>query len=490
MVKKVGPYELRNVIGRGTFGTVYYGKHTASGNEIAIKVIPKESLKPELQIRLEQEIQCQRSVSSDNIVKLLDVQKTENNFYLILEYCKGGDLSTYIKKNGKVSEQVAQIWLRQIAEAFRVLSEKNIIHRDLKLQNILMTETSTSAVLKLADFGLSRFLEDDLAKTWVGTPLYMAPEIVNCQKYDSKADIWSLGLVFYELVTGTLPLRVARREEIPEAQRKLLAPPEYLSDECKDLLLKLLAYDPAMRISFAEIFEHPFICPRQSRDKELKDVEEEEEELSEFEEEYILLDREESVNDTFVVMKDAHPILNVQEVEENISQILKTSQLLWHIATKFKKENKHWSSCCLFVGVCKILEDHIIQVTEKVKKFELTYESFPKLFEMFYKLQVQFKEKLNNCEETFEIIDENEFDSGIEKNLLKYAVELCNQASQYEYLQNYEISGEKYQDALTVLKYLIEKYCEPSSEDYLTLNVFIKETTKRLGNVKAKLCLQ
>jgi serine/threonine protein kinase len=352
-----------------------------------------------------------------------------------------------------------------------------------------MTEATTSAILKLADFGLSRFLEDDLAKTWVGTPLYMAPEIVNCQKYDSKADIWSLGLVFYEMVTGTLPLRVARREEIPEAQRKLLAPPEYLSDECKDLLLKLLAYDPALRISFGEIFEHPFICPDKARGQELMG-EEEEEELSEFEEEYILLDREESVNDTFVVMKDAHPILNVQEVEESICQVLKTSNLLRHIAHKFKKQNKHWSSCCLFVDASKLLEDHIILIREKVKKFELTYESFPKLFESFYKLQDQFRENLSKCEETFEIIDEEEFDSGIEKNLLKYSVELCNQASQHEYLQNYETSGEKYQDALTVLNHLINKYCEATSPDHQTLTVFIKETSKRLGNVKAKLCLQ
>ena len=108
MVKKVGQYELKSILGRGTFGTVYLGKHIPSSNKIAVKVISKENLKPELQLRLEQEIQCQRSVNSEFIVKLLDVQKTENNFYLILEYCEGGDLGNFIKKNGPVSEIVAQ----------------------------------------------------------------------------------------------------------------------------------------------------------------------------------------------------------------------------------------------------------------------------------------------------------------------------------------------------------------------------------------------
>ena len=189
MVKRVGQYELKNILGKGTFGTVYLGKHVPSKNKIAVKVIQKESLKPELLLRLEQEIQCQRSVSSENIVKLIDVQKTENNFYLILEYCPGGDLGKFLKDNGPVNESIAQRWIQQIVEGFKVLQKKNIIHRDLKTQNILLTEKNTSAILKLADFGLSRFIEDDLAKTWVGTPLYMAPEIFNCEEYGAKADI-------------------------------------------------------------------------------------------------------------------------------------------------------------------------------------------------------------------------------------------------------------------------------------------------------------
>jgi serine/threonine protein kinase len=490
MVKKVGPYELRNVIGRGTFGTVYYGKHSASGNEIAVKVIPKESLKPELQLRLEQEIQCQRSVSSENIVKLLDVQKTENNFYLILEYCKGGDLASFIKKNGKVSEEVAHNWLKQIAEAFRVLTEKNIIHRDLKLQNILMTEASTSATLKLADFGLSRFLEDDLAKTWVGTPLYMAPEIVNCQEYDSKADIWSLGLVLFELLTGTLPLRVANRNEIPEAQRKLLAPPEELSENCKDLLKKLLAYDACQRISFGEIFEHPFICPKEKQVVEPVREFDVDEDLSDFDEDFVLLDRDESVNDNLVVMKDEHPMLNVQSLLEEISESFATSRLLWSLSEKFIKESKNWSGCCLLIKSCNTLELQLIQINETIEKFALTYESFPLLFKSIYSLKDEFQEKLRTCEETFGLIDENDQDAGVEKNLLRSAVELCNQASQQEYLRNYEVSIEKYQDALRLLKCLTQHFCLKDSEDLPPLEVFLKETRKRLESVKAKMCLE
>ena len=108
MGKRIGSYELKSKIGKGTFGTVYLGKHIPSKNKIAIKMINREGLKLEQQNRLEQEILCQRSVTSEYIVSLIDVQKTENNFYLILEFCAGGDLSQFMKTHGPVSEEVAQ----------------------------------------------------------------------------------------------------------------------------------------------------------------------------------------------------------------------------------------------------------------------------------------------------------------------------------------------------------------------------------------------
>ena len=108
MGKRIGQYELNTKLVKGTFGTVYLGKHIPSRNKIAIKMINREGLKPEQQNRLEQEILCQRSVSSEYIVSLIDVQKTENNFYLILEFCAGGDLGLFIKSHGPVSESVAQ----------------------------------------------------------------------------------------------------------------------------------------------------------------------------------------------------------------------------------------------------------------------------------------------------------------------------------------------------------------------------------------------
>lgn len=485
MVKKVGPYELRTVIGRGTFGTVYQGKHSESGTEIAVKVISKASLKPELQIRLEQEIQCQRSVNSEFIVKLLDVQKTENNFYLILEYCKGGDLGSFLKKVGKVSEAVAQRWIKQIVEAFRILSEKNIIHRDLKLQNILLTGNSEDANLKLADFGLSRFLEDDLARTWVGTPLYMAPEIVNCQEYDSKADVWSLGLVFYELVTGTLPIKANRREQIPEAQRNIAAPPDDLSPECRDLLSKLLAYHPKDRISFLEIFEHPFISPRKVNHVS-------DESSNEFDEDFVLLDRDESVNETLVVLKDLHPMINIQEIVDDTEEKLLIVNLLWTTALKYVQDGETLYGCCLFVDTCEILENQIKEIQDKIKNFALVHENFPILFEKFAELKKVFAAKMKVCEESLGIIEKLGIYKGIrvEKELVRYAVELCNQASQSEFLKGYQTSMEKYQDALRILKYLTQKPSTSQQDEHTKLSQFISETSKRLEKVKTKLCLE
>lgn len=482
MVKKVGPYELRTIIGRGTFGTVYLGKHSLSGTEIAVKVISKESLKPELQSRLEQEIQCQRSVNSEFIVKLLDVQKTENNFYLILEFCKGGDLGSFLKKFGKVNEVTAQRWLRQIVEAFRVLNEKNIIHRDLKLQNILLTELSEDANLKLADFGLSRFLEDDLARTWVGTPLYMAPEIVNCQEYDSKADIWSLGLVLYELVTGSLPLKVARRDQIPEAQKKIEPAPEYLSADCRDLLSKLLAYYPKDRISFPELFNHPFISARKETS----------ESLSDFDEDFILLDRDESVNETLVVLKDLHPMINIQGIIDETENQISTANLLWSIGSKYVQEGETLNGCCLFVEVCEVLEKQVLEILANIKKFALVKENFPKLFEKFSELKQVFVVKLKVSEESLGIVEKLGMNKGtrVEKELVRYAVELCNQASQSEFLKGYQVSMEKYQDALRIFNYMKQKTLDSVSDEHRRLNQFASETLKRLENVKTKLCLE
>ena len=490
MVKRVGQYELKNILGKGTFGTVYLGKHVPSKNKIAVKVIQKESLKPELLLRLEQEIQCQRSVSSENIVKLIDVQKTENNFYLILEYCPGGDLGKFLKDNGPVNESIAQRWIQQIVEGFKVLQKKNIIHRDLKTQNILLTEKNTSAILKLADFGLSRFIEDDLAKTWVGTPLYMAPEIFNCEEYGAKADIWSLGLVLYEMLTGELPIKVQRREQIPAAQKSLKACPLGLSDDCKDLLSKLLEYDPKNRISFQDLFLHPFITGKKVI---LEPNIDEYQEIDEFEEDFVLLERDESIHEMLIMKKDTHPLINVPEIIASIQSDIEICITFDKIAEKLKMNNNSLIILAIYIEAISILENQIKLCKDIIAKYQLGEALYPEFFEKFNSLKLYFKDFAKKSDETNRYLQVGNFNRSESYNILefikKYAVDLCKNGANDEYLTDYGASKLKYQEALTLLNYLNKSKHTQDSPSKKYFDNFLADTYKRLKKANIRVML-
>lgn len=149
---------------------------------------------------LENEIKVLKTCDNKNIIKLYDIKKTANNFYLILEYCNEGDLSQYLKKNKTLSEKEAIEFFLQILNAFKTLNKHKIMHRDFKLANILMHDGE----IKIADFGFSKLLtNEEFTETMLGSPLNMAPEVLGGTHYNSKADIWSIGVVFYEMLFGT-----------------------------------------------------------------------------------------------------------------------------------------------------------------------------------------------------------------------------------------------------------------------------------------------
>lgn len=129
--------------------------------------------------------------------------KTTNNFYFVYEYCNGGTLDKLMNKEGPFSEKRALSFFRQMVEAFKVLSKQNIMHRDLKPDNILMH----NGMIKLGDFGFCKPLESasEMACTMLGSPIYMAPEVLKGETYNMKADIWSLGVVLFQMVFGKCP---------------------------------------------------------------------------------------------------------------------------------------------------------------------------------------------------------------------------------------------------------------------------------------------
>ncbi|KAL4622033.1 hypothetical protein ACB092_06G268000 [Castanea dentata] len=262
----VGDYILGPRIGSGSFAVVWKSKHRHSGVEVAVKEIDKKQLSPKVSENLLKEISILSTIDHPNIIRLFEAIETKDRIYLVLEYCDGGDLAAYINKHGKVSEAIARHFMRQLAAGLQVLQEKHLIHRDLKPQNLLLTTGEVTPLLKIGDFGFARSLTPQgLADTLCGSPLYMAPEIIRNQKYDAKADLWSVGAILFQLVTGKPPFdgnsqlqlfqNILTSTELQFPQGAL----EELHPDCVDLCRSLLRQDPVQRLTFTEFFNHNFL---------------------------------------------------------------------------------------------------------------------------------------------------------------------------------------------------------------------------------------
>ncbi|KFK36682.1 hypothetical protein AALP_AA4G155800 [Arabis alpina] len=268
----VGDYLISRQIGSGSFSVVWEARHRVHGTIVAIKEIAMSRLNKKLQDSLMSEIFILRRINHPNIIRLLDLIESPGKIHLVLEYCKGGDLSVYIQSHGSVPEATAKHFMQQLASGLQVLRDNNIIHRDLKPQNLLLSTDENDAQLKIADFGFARSLQPrGLAETLCGSPLYMAPEIMQLQKYDAKADLWSVGAILFQLVTGRTPFTGNSQLQLLQniVRSTALHFPADCKDislECIDLCQKLLRRNPVERLTFEEFFNHPFLSDRQSYD--------------------------------------------------------------------------------------------------------------------------------------------------------------------------------------------------------------------------------
>ncbi|XP_008459815.2 serine/threonine-protein kinase ATG1a isoform X4 [Cucumis melo] len=271
----IGNYILERRIGSGSFAVVWKSRHRHLGTVFAVKEIHKKKLLPKVSDSLLREISILRTVNHPNIIHLFEAIQTDDSIYLILEYCAGGDLWDYINRHGKVSEAVARDLMRQLvrlicvmdmaASGLKVLQEKHLIHRDLKPQNLLLSSKEGIPLLKIGDFGFARSLANQaLADTLCGSPLYMAPEIMNNQKYDAKADLWSVGAILFQLLTGKLPFTGSHPAQLFKnitESTELKFPKgalEELHPDSVNLCRSLLRQNPVERLSFKEFFNHKF----------------------------------------------------------------------------------------------------------------------------------------------------------------------------------------------------------------------------------------
>uniref|UniRef100_A0A8P4KIL6 non-specific serine/threonine protein kinase n=1 Tax=Dicentrarchus labrax TaxID=13489 RepID=A0A8P4KIL6_DICLA len=271
-METVGKFEFsrKDLIGHGAFAVVFKGRHREKHDwEVAVKCINKKNL-AKSQTLLGKEIKILKELKHENIVALLDFQETASSVYLVMEYCNGGDLADYLHSKGTLSEDTIRVFLQQIAGAMRVLQAKGIIHRDLKPQNILLSyppgrkSHSNNTCIKIADFGFARYLQNNMmAATLCGSPMYMAPEVIMSQNYDAKADLWSIGTIVFQCLTGKAPFQASSPQDLRlfYEKNKTLSPniPRETSSHLRHLLLGLLQRNHKDRMDFDEFFCHPFL---------------------------------------------------------------------------------------------------------------------------------------------------------------------------------------------------------------------------------------
>uniref|UniRef100_A0A7M4FN62 non-specific serine/threonine protein kinase n=1 Tax=Crocodylus porosus TaxID=8502 RepID=A0A7M4FN62_CROPO len=212
-METVGKFEFsrKDLVGHGAFAVVFKGRHKEKPEvEVAVKCINKKNL-AKSQTLLGKEIKILKELKHENIVALYDFQVMHLN-----RYCNGGDLADYLHTMRTLSEDTIRLFLQQIAGAMKMLHSKGIIHRDLKPQNILLSyaggrkSNPNNIRIKIADFGFARYLQNNMmAATLCGSPMYMAPEVIMSQHYDAKADLWSIGTIIYQCLTGKAPFQVS-----------------------------------------------------------------------------------------------------------------------------------------------------------------------------------------------------------------------------------------------------------------------------------------
>lgn len=252
----VGNYKIGKLIGKGAFGKVYLASHTLINRS---KIVLKSAKKDDS--NLAREIHHHRQFLHPHIARLYEVIVTESLVWLVLEYCPGDELYYYLTKNGPIEPEKVKKIFTQLVGAVSYVHQKSCVHRDLKLENILLDKNED---VKLCDFGFTREYEgkSSYLQTWCGTVCYSAPEMLKGEKYaGEKVDVWSLGVILYALLCGELPFDEddddATKMKILKEEPKY---PDTLPSPAKDLLALLLSKRPLLRPSLAEILTNPWLA--------------------------------------------------------------------------------------------------------------------------------------------------------------------------------------------------------------------------------------
>ena len=261
-------YTIGEIMGSGAFATVRKVTHKDSGNTRALKIIKKNPKQDSSRMYLEVDIL--KKLIHPNIMQIFEFYEDKKNFYIITEFCEGGELFDKVVEKGSFKEDEAATCVKQLISAINYIHLNNIVHRDLKPENILL-DTKKNNIIKIIDWGTARFFDKDKNKKMnkiSGTPYYIAPEVL-LEKYDEKCDVWSCGVIMYILLCGYPPFNGETDNEILAKIKsgKFTFPDEEwgsLSSDCKDLIKCMLEYDPKKRYSAQQCLSHNWLTLNKS----------------------------------------------------------------------------------------------------------------------------------------------------------------------------------------------------------------------------------
>ena len=296
--KMIDDYIIKDTIGKGTFSIVKLGEHIKTKQKVAIKILNKEKIKETEDLeRVKREIKILSKMDHPNIIKTYKITESPKNYYIIMEYCNGGELFNYIVDKEKLEENEASMFFYQLINALDYIHSLGIAHRDLKPENLLLLDNK---IIKIIDFGLSNFFSGEKElETPCGSPSYAPPEIIKGEKYNGfYIDIWASGIILFAMLCGYLPFDDDEEEEEDDDEEEYegnnseedninhksrkdhssdnsydnekneilfqkilegkLEYPSHLSKISIDLMKKILVVDPQKRIQIKDIKKHKF----------------------------------------------------------------------------------------------------------------------------------------------------------------------------------------------------------------------------------------
>ena len=269
---KISDFTIVKELGSGSFGRVYLVTHKKTKAQYAIKAIDKRN-KTNIEEKpyFRREVEVMYKIHHPNVVKLYGHFEDKNYCYFLMEYISKGNIYGLIKKKKKkrLNAQVVASLMKGVISAVYFLHNMNppIIHRDIKPENVLLSEKLEA---KLTDFGWSNYLEDDQKRNTVcGTPIYLAPEIIKEKGHDERVDIWCIGVLLFELITGTVPFQGNDIDTLKNNILRLkISWPRDINTDAKNLISKILKLDPYARLPLSDMLQHPFFtkyCPNASQ---------------------------------------------------------------------------------------------------------------------------------------------------------------------------------------------------------------------------------